>query len=516
MKKGKKIVKLIVLVLVIGLIIGVYSIVNAKPTEYRTFTATIGNVETIVDGSGVISASKSRKEYSKVSSEITDIYFEEGEEVKSGDVIMKLDSSIYQNTINSQNIAINQSELSKQTIEKQIRDLNIVANATGYVNNLSIKEGSYITTTMGVCDIVENNAYEIVLQFVYNENALIKVGNRAILTLLNNYSALDGTVTKVSDMRKAIDGNAQVVDVTIEIKTPGYSLAGITAKGEVYINDKSILSVNTSAFSQVSLNTVRAKTTGTVKTVSVSEGAYVKKGDVIAILENNDLTTNLENVNLALQNQYNQLFVSTDGLDDYEVVAKIDGIITALPFDEGDLVAAGSLLATISNNEIMEFKIPVDELDVAKIKKNQEVRVSIDALPETKENPLEGRVTMIPLEGVTVGGVTDYNVTIQLEGRDDIRISMSANADIVISSAENVLLIPIDSVIYKNGKQYVEVLETNEKGEKVATEREVLLGVSDSTYIEVISGVKEGDEVVIPTVSANHMGMMSGMHPGME
>ena len=267
---------------------------------------------------------------------------------------------------------------------------------------------------------------------VYNENNLITVGNRAVLTLMGSYSTMNGTVTKVSDMRRVIAGNAQVVDVTIEVSTPGFSLDGVEAKGEVYSDASSLVSVNQSRLTLVKQNTVRAKSTGTVKSLSVSEGSYVNYGDVIAVLENTDLSTNLQNINLSLQNQYNQLSLSKDQLDDYKIVSQIDGVITYWPFEEGDMVPAGTLVATVSNKDTMEFKIPVDELDVAKLDYDQKVDVSIDAIPETEYEPLEGRIKLIPLEGTTTSGITDYYVTIELPGNDDIRISMSANADIIV------------------------------------------------------------------------------------
>ena len=507
MKKKKKIIKLIIFLALICLVIGAAVLSHSKPEEYRTYTAGKGSIQTIVSGSGTIGASKTRKGYAKVSAEIKEVYFKEGDSVKAGDVIMRLDSNTYESGIKSQNIAIEQSRLSKNTIEQQIADLKIVANSTGHVSGLSISEGSYVTTSYPVCDIVKKGSYEVTLQFVYNANIPIMVGNQAKITLIGSYATLDGTVTKVSDMRKTIEGNAQAIDVTIEASTTGYTLENMMAKAEVYTSASAVVSVNQSAFSLVKENTVRAKSTGTVKTLNVSEGSYVIKGDVIAVLENTDLSTNLQNINLSLQNQYNQLNLSTDQLDDYSVTAGMDGIITYLPYDEGDMVAAGTLLATVSNTDKMEFKIPVDELDVAKISYDKKVNVSIDAIPDTALHPIEGKVKLIPLEGTTTSGVTDYYVTIELPGREDIRISMSANADIIVESKDDILVVPIDAVkVDEDGNSYVEILERDEENQKnIVTKKSITTGTSDSTYIEVASGLNGGEEVIIPNTSSIHL-----------
>ena len=154
----------------------------------------------------------------------------------------------------------------------------------------------------------------------------------------------------------------------------------------------------------------------------------------------------------------------------------------------------------------MEFKIPVDELDVAKIDYNKKVNVSIDAIPETSKTPIEGRVKLIPLEGTTTSGITDYYVTIELPGRDDIRISMSANADIIVDSKKDILLVPLDAVKTDDeGRSYVEILEKDEANKDITTKKVITTGTSDSTYIEVTSGLVGGEEVIIPNTSSIHL-----------
>jgi HlyD family secretion protein len=188
-----------------------------------------------------------------------------------------------------------------------------------------------------------------------------------------------------------------------------------------------------------------------------------------------------------------------DQLEDYIIISPIDGVITSQDIEKGDMVAAGTLLTSVSDKDTMEFVIPIDELDIAKINYGQEVRVKIDALDETETNPLNGKITDIPEEGVTVAGVTDYYVTIQVSGNQSMKISMNANADIVINSVKDVLTIPVDSIIKENGKKYVDVLLQD----GVTVERkEIETGASDITNIEVKSGLEEGEKVIIPEVNS--------------
>lgn len=496
MKKWIK--RIIILLVLIAVVVAI--VYKPKDTvSYRTSEAKKGNIETIVSGSGALAATKEKKEYAKVSAQVEEVYHKEGERVEKDTPIIKLDSSKYESTIKTQEIAIKQTELSKSSIEKQIRDLEIKSDTDGYVTNLALTNGTFVTNTMGVCDIVKDNKFQVVLQFTYYENNPITIGTNANVSLVDSMTTMVGTVTKVSDMRKLISGNAQVIDVTIEVETPGYSLEGANAKAELSNGVTVLQSTNMSNFTRINSNIIRAKSTGTVKKVYVVEGQKVKAGDKIALLENSDLETNLQNVKLNLENLNNQLKTMKDQLEDYIITAPIDGVITSQDIEKGDMVAAGTLLTSISDKDTMKFVIPIDELDIAKINYDQEVRVKIDALDETENNPLNGKITDIPEEGVTVAGVTDYYVTIQVSGNQSMKISMNANADIVINSVKDVLTIPVDSIIKENGKKYVDVLLQD----GVTVERkEIETGASDITNIEVKSGLEEGEKVIIPEVNS--------------
>ena len=320
----KKWVKRILFLTVIVAVVSIFFMKKPEEaTTHRTSEAKIGDIETIVSGTGTLTASKERKEYSKVSAEVDEIYHIEGEKVEEGNPIIKLDSSNYDSTIKAQEISIKQAELSKQNIQKQINDLKIVAENEGYVSNLTIATGSYVTNSMAICDVVKDNKFEVVLQFAYFENNPITVGTNANVTLISSFSSLVGTVTKVSDMRKLIAGNAQVIDVTIEVETTGYSLVGAEAKAEISNGVRILQSTNSGFFKSVNSNVIRAKSMGTVKEVYVNEGKKINVGDVIAVLDNSDLQTSLNNINLTLENLNNQLDLMRKNLEDYTISAPI-------------------------------------------------------------------------------------------------------------------------------------------------------------------------------------------------
>ena len=477
---------------------------GAQQTNYRTTEAKRGTISVSVTGSGTIAASESRQEISKVSSTVEEIYYLEGDVVKAGWPIAKLDSADYEINIKSQRNAIRQAEISKANLDRQVSNLKIVSNANGYVSNLNLVEGMYVMANTDICTITNSQKDEVTLQFVSSAAGLIQVGNSARVLLTGSLNYLDGTVSFVSDRVSTLATGATVVDVTIEVKNSQFVLTGVNASAEISTGTATFKSVNESPFKSTQAGTIKAETSGSLRKLYVKNGQFVRAGETIAELENSDLVTNAQTTALNLQNLYTQLSYANDKLGDYTIIASIDGTITSQPVKVGDTVGMGSLISTISNKDELEFKIPVDELDIAKLDYDNEVRVTIDALDYTEDNPIKGRISKMPLEGTSVGGVTDYYVTITIPGSSDIRLSMNADAEIIVAEKENVLYVPVESVDKEGGESYVVVVKDG-----AAEKRPVKTGLKSAAYVEIVEGLEEGEAVVVPEQSSGFGFLMS-------
>ncbi len=490
----KKWVKRTLVIAFIAVLFSVLSNPKKTSVNYRTTEVESGDVLVVVSGTGSLSATESRKEISKVSARIEEIYFEEGDTVKEGDVIARLDSSDFEVTVNTQKNSLEQAQISKETAERQIKNLKIISKADGFIENLNIQEGSYVVTNTKICDITIPNKYEIKLQFLASDVNKIVVGDYANIFLTNSYSYIDGVVTYVSSGKQVLESGSNVVDVIITVENPNLVLGGLSANATITTSTGAKLtSAADSVFSNTKSTQILSGTTGTVTKLLVKNGSEVKVGDVIAELENVDLTANAQASAISVQNINQQLQHSQSKLEDYAISASIDGTITAQNIKVGDWVTVGALISNVSNMNEFEFKIPVDELDIRKISKSSKVLISIDALPETIENPIEGRIEKLPLEGVSIGGVTDYYVTIVIPYVDGLRIGMNASADIVVSERVSTLRIPVECVSKENGKYYVEVVN----GEEIQ-KREVKIGIQNTSYYEIVSGLSINEKIIVP------------------
>lgn len=166
----------------------------------------------------------------------------------------------------------------------------------------------------------------------------------------------------------------------------------------------------------------------------------------MAELENKDLELNIKTNDLKLEDLNTQLQTAEEKLLDHKIYAPFDGTLTLNDIEQGNSIKQGDVLGSVANYDIMEFSIDVDELDIAKIKEGQNVKVTIDALPETSNKPLKGTVSKIAVEGSWSNGVSTYPVTIQIEENAALKGSMSANAEIIVNEKTDVVYVPVNAI----------------------------------------------------------------------
>jgi len=174
------------------------------------------------------------------------------------------------------------------------------------------------------------------------------------------------------------------------------------------------------------------------------------------------------------------------------LVAPFDGVVGRLSVKAGDAVSPAVPAAEIVDPSEMRLGVQVDEIDVASVKLGQSAALELDALPGLK---LNGTVTAIALLPTLQTGVVTYDTTVSFSPPPDsgLRVGMSATADIVIARRTGVLLIP-ERAIGQNAQGQT-VVKVQVDGQ--VRERPIVVGISDGIQTEVISGLSEGEMVVV-------------------
>ncbi len=184
------------------------------------------------------------------------------------------------------------------------------------------------------------------------------------------------------------------------------------------------------------------------------------------------------------------------------IVAPQAGTIEDLTITPGMVISAPSTttqvasqtIGSIITDTVPSLAVNLSEADVNTVVEGNKVTVTLDALPG---KTFTGRVMGVNKSGVVNSGVTNYPATILLDSRNvQILPNMSATANIITKTKNNILIVPSEAVQTRNGGTYVQVLK-NTKASDVTVET----GISSDTETEITSGLKEGDTVITSTTT---------------
>jgi macrolide-specific efflux system membrane fusion protein len=183
--------------------------------------------------------------------------------------------------------------------------------------------------------------------------------------------------------------------------------------------------------------------------------------------------------------------------------------VTTISAQVGENVSSGSTTGfiVISNNGSMALHGTIGEADVVKLKLGQVATVTVDAVGTAK---MTGKVTSLDPVATIASGVPVYgiDVTIDLPSAS-VRPGMSGTANVIIASSPTALTVPNLAVKTASGRRYLTVMKD---GQQVDTD--VTFGLSNDTVTEVLTGVQEGDVVVLPQPRATATGGGRGIQIG--
>ena len=183
------------------------------------------------------------------------------------------------------------------------------------------------------------------------------------------------------------------------------------------------------------------------------------------------------------------------------ITAPIDGIVLSRDVEVGDAVSSilvlgssATLVMTLGDTKEVYVKGKVDESDIGKVYLDQPARIKVESF---KDKTFNGKVTKISPMGTEKDNVTTFEVRVSIiNPGGELKAAMTANAEIILEEHKSVLMIPEGSIIYdKDKKASVEVPDA--KGKDGKRKVAVNIGISNGAKTELLSGLKEGEEVVL-------------------
>ena len=475
---------------------------SSAETRYVTSSVSKGNVVSYVSGTGQIKASDTIDLKSKTSGEITYLGVKAGDTVNKGKLIASIDSR-------DARLAL---ENAKITLEKLVGDPDSLTLLQRQNALEKLYSDGWNNTSSFITD-----ADNIVVGLEDLHNGYLGYQNKMLLSKTGK-DKIEASSSAYWSAKKSLDDTKQLYrsltqsssDEEIEKLLSNTSLTSKNISNAVklaqasydytynYLDQASSTEATTAQKNLISwTSTINSYVNSIVSNLNNIKESKLSLSDIIDGADDLDIRS----AKLSVENKqaaYNDCFI----------YAPFDGVIATLTAKEGE-TPSGSIGTLITKQKIAT--ISLNEVDIAKIKLDQKVTLSFDAISDLT---LTGKVAEIDSVGTVSSGVVSYNVSISLDV-DDVRIKpgMSVSASIITDTARDVLVVPSSAVKTKNGASYVEKFSatlpaaasraTGSPSSILPSQTQVVVGLSDDTNTEIISGLKEGDIVVTKTVTGS-------------
>ncbi len=508
---------------------------NASKVGMSTFVptavATKQDISSEISSSGTITPKDTYNITALVSGEIVSADFNIGDMVSKDQVLYQIDKSSIVSDINSSNNSLNKANsgyasASKEYAKAKAEFAGNLYRSTrkGYIKELSIQTGDKISGGTKLATIYNDNVMNIRIPFLSSDAVNITPGMSGTLTIADTGEQVEGKVVSVSSMDQTLDGGRLVRNVTFEVNNPG----GLTDKTTANATVGDITSTGDGTF-EASTNVDMSADLAAgvdIESVLVNVGDYVDVGTPIFKMTSESTDKLLKTYKDALDTAQGDVDTAKKGVDtakknsdEYTIKSPIAGKVISKNYKVGDKVGSGSdnkavTMAVIYDMSSYTFKMSVDEKDISKVQNGQKVRIKSDAFPDKEYS---GTVTNVSLESTSQNGVSTYPVTVKLDETYDLLPGMNVDGYITLESAKDALTIPSNALmrgnkVYVKDNSATETKTADAKANKDSTnanssgdglvpagfkEVTVTTGVINSDYVQITSGLNEGDEVYI-------------------
>ncbi len=532
-KRKKLLIILIIILAVGGYFIYKATANNKQETRYTLTQVAKGTIISSISGSGQVSASNQIDITSKVSGDLIYLSISEGQEVKAGTLIAQISSLDAQIGLENAKISLekltqpadalsilqaeNAIEDAKQTNKNAQEDLiqayedgyNAVSNAfldvpdiviglndifysaTGYLFGQKIQ---YLSDTIREYSRTAEINYGIARK-KYDLN-LVDYKNTA---RSSDNKTIESLITNTYDMMKAVSQAVKDTKNTVDYMK---DQASVTTRNDANTSQTNLTSWTTKANSSLnSLLSAKNNIANLKNSIIVSERDIKVKSESLLELKSGADPLDIRSQELALKQKQN-------AYQDYFIYAPFDGVVAKLNVEKSDSISGSTVIATlITKQKVAE--ISLNEIDAAKVKIGQKATLTFDAIEGLS---ISGEVISVDMMGTVSQGVVSYSVKIGFDSQDDrVKSGMSVSAAVIIDIRQDVLTVSNNAIKSEGDIYYVEkfnqvISDTNNSqgvtSDTLPEQITVEVGLADDTSTEILSGLKEGDQIILKTITS--------------
>ena len=521
-RRKKKILKKIVsLVLVCAMGVGCFygwkqlTAEKEEPVEVLTDQVLRGTVSTQVEGSGRL-ASKNNASISIPSDGVVEqLLVAEGDFVMKDQPLYKISSPALMESIRKAKEELEGLEDTLADLQDQRADLVIKSPADGQLQDTAdLVVGQNLTAGTAIAKLVENTRLRLSQYYSYTYKDQIKTGQKATISVPAAMARLEGSVEQINLVRRVSPEGSLLFEVVFVLDNPGTLTADMqasavmqTAFGEV------IYPYEHGKLDFYNTQVITARTPGPVESCSLLNYGAVTAGQVLVTLGSQSIDAQIaaqEAKVLEAKAALEKLEAETAKL---EAVAPIEGTVMSLGLLEGGAVTAGSVAITISDNRTLQLNANVDERNVSYIKAGMPVEIDQWGTMST------GVVESVSLNSSQQGNMATFPVVIEADNSmGSLMVNSYCTFRFASNVHEDVLFVPIQAV------KYVETAEGSTRVVFVQSETapdgtvelntpiegipegywpvKVETGIADTSVVEIVSGLEEGQVIFLQTVKS--------------
>ncbi len=500
-KTWKRFIKWGVVLLVIAAVVLYFrnAAKNVTQALYTDDVASIRDIQTYHTFTGTTEPVNSSEIIPAVTGvKVTEIMVEVGDEVKVGDVIMTLDTYSIQSSIDqlSASMDINDatSAISIAQAQKSYDDLKYEID-NGLNSQIQNALSGIDTAFANLVTAQENYNNEVEL----NNRQLSDKISSAIHNVDTAYATVSSAQTTLSraqeDLSKAEDNGlsgdsltsykraVEDAQTSVDSAWDSYNYAVSQYEAAKMKEEDSLTSLYDSLITaQINyLNAIDSYNAAVLAVNQELEGYQLTIQSAVA--QSNDSVNQLKLADLQKQ------------LSDCTITAPRDGVISALPVEEGSFVASAGSVATVTDYSEMKIAVKIGEYDILGVNEGDSVIVSIDALEAT----YDGTIKKIAKAATVQGGVSYFEAEVEIEADEVVRSGMSAEVKLIIDDVSQVISVPSAAVQSDSeGNYFVYVKDAQNPKNTTPLQKPVTIGVSDGSYTQIIEGLSEGDAILVP------------------
>ena len=440
----------------------------SSDVEIQSYEASRGTISTTVSGSGSLTEVDLEQLTIPTGVEIQEVLAQRDDIVEAGDVLATVEMATVMSALSDL-----QTELDE--LDEEISDAKgdtvssyVTAGVSGRVKIIYAEKGESVVSCMadhGALAVLSVDGY-MALDI---ETDALTAGDTVVVVRADG-TEIEGSVESVirGVATILVSDNGPEYDEAVTVQNADGEALGA---GNLYIHNP--LSVTGYA--------------GTVQSVNTSLNTSVYSSSSLFTLTDTSSSANYDTLLRSRSEKEEQLMEVLTIYRDGAILAPFSGKVSSIDYSDSDT----SVLLTMCPNEQMSVTISIDETDILSLEVGQEADVTVSSV---SEDTFTGTVTEIDKAATTSSGVTYYSAVVTMDKADGMLPGMTASVDVKIEGVEDAILIPVDALHQTSAIYYV-YTSYDEETQQYGGMTEVTIGMQNSSYVEIVSGLEEGDTV---------------------